>query len=305
MESGMTLIASPPHAILAWSEPTTVASDQDLLGTSPPMRTLRRLLRQVAPYDVPVLLEGEEGTGKRLVAEVIHGRSSYRGGPFVLLDCTAVATMRLPFELFGCAAGICGCLPQGCPGLLELAQGGTLFLRHVEALPSWAQARLLQVLETGTVERLGATDGVTAHVRIIAAITTGVGTQDKPAAAERLRADLGERLSGGVVLNVPPLRERGRDVLLLSQHFLRQANRETDRDVRGFSKEARIVLARYSWPGNLRELQRCVQWAVTKAGRQVTADHLPRRVCAGGWPARARPPFGTARHDGFLAQRGH
>ncbi len=303
----MTPIPSSQRAILAWSEPITGGSDQDLLGESPKMQALRRLLTCMAPYDVPVLMEGEESTGKRLAAEVIHHRSPFREGPFVIFDCAAFTQMMLPIELFGCAAGICDRLPQGLPGMLELAQGGTLFLRHIEQMPTWAQARLLRTLETRTAERLGANEGSSVNVRIVAA-TTSRRTLDEQGTEERLRADLRERLGGGVILTVPPLRERGHDILLLSRHFLKQANQETGRDVRGFSKDALAVLEQYPWPGNLRELRQCIRWAFIEARGYVSAHDFPRHVRAGAAPVLDRRPFGfprRVRRKGAQTPRGH
>lgn len=301
----MTPTLPSQRAILTWSEPAARVSDHRLLGDGPHMQAFRRLLVQVAPYDMPVLLVGEESTGKRLAAEVIHDLSACSAGPFVIFDCAAFPQMVHSIQLFGCAAGICDWLPQGVPGMLELAQGGTLFLRDVGQMPTWAQSRLLRTLETRRAERLGATEGISVNVRIIAAMTSP-GLLDKPEIGECVLADL--RMGGGFLVPVPPLRERGQDIHLLSQLFLRQAIQETGREVRGFRKDALVILERYPWPGNLRELRQCIWGAVMEATRYVTADHLPRHVRAGIAPVHNRQRIGLhwpVRREEPLTHREH
>lgn len=264
------------------SEPR-LRSDRDVVGGSPPMQALRRLIHAFAPYDVPLLLEGEESTGKRLVAEVVHGLSLYRHGPFIAVDCAALPEMLLAVELFGCAPDICAHYVSGFPGKVELARGGTLFLEHLEMMPKWAQARLFRVLEDHAVERMGGSASVPVSARIIGSVV-GCGNRDETSGL-RSRALL-DRLGGGFVLKVPPLRDRGRDVSLLSQHFLAHANWTEGKQIEGFSPAALTALEAYTWPGNLRELQAVIGAAMQRADRLILPEHLslplqrnqPRRV---------------------------
>lgn len=236
-----------------------------------PMRELRRLIRSFAPYDIPLLLEGEESTGKRLVAEVIHSLSQYRTGPFVSLDCAALPEMMLAVELFGCEPGFCVGLAQVLPGKVELARDGTLLLEHVEMIPAWIQGRLLQIFETRSVERMGGVESVPIHVRIMAS-TTGCLSQTAPGQSHNGLIDY---LSGGMPLKVPPLRERAGDIGLLGCHFLAQATRESGKRIEGFSHAALAALEAYTWPGNLRELNRAIRLAASTADRIITPKHVP------------------------------
>nr|MBI3611606.1 sigma-54-dependent Fis family transcriptional regulator [Nitrospirota bacterium] len=235
------------------------------------MRELRRLIRSFAPYDIPLLLEGEEGTGKRLVAEVIHSLSQYRTGPFVSLDCAALPEMMLAVELFGCEPGFFVGLAQVLPGKVELARDGTLLLEHVEMIPAWIQGRLLQTFATRSVERMGGVESVPVHVRIMAS-TTGCLSQTAPGQSHNGLIDY---LSGGVPLKAPPLRERAGDISLLSCHFLAQATRESGKRIEGFSRAALAALESYAWPGNLRELNRAIRLAASTADRIITPKHIP------------------------------
>lgn len=263
----------------AWYAPPSRRSQRDLIGHSMPMRELRCLIRSFAPYDIPLLLEGEESTGKRLVAEVIHSLSRYRTGPFVSLDCAALPEMMLAVELFGCEPGFCVGLAQVLPGKVELvlpgkvelARDGTLLLEHVEMIPAWIQGRLLQIFETRSVERMGGVESVPVHVRIMAS-TTGCLSQTAPGQSYNGLIDY---LSGGVPLKVPPLRERAGDISLLGCHFLAQANRESGKRIEGFSHAALAALEAYSWPGNLRELNRAIRSAASTADRIITPEHVP------------------------------
>lgn len=245
--------------------------DRDLIGKSAPMRALRRLMCAYAPYDVPLLLEGEESTGKRLVAQIVHSLSPYRAGPFIAVDCSAWSDMMLAIELFGCAPGFGRGLAQALPGKVELAWGGTLLLEHTERLPMWIQKRLLQIVETGSVARMGGGGTVPVHVRIIASTTICLG---RPASGQS-RIGLTDYFSGGFPLRLPPLRERRSDIRLLSGHFLALANRELGKQIAGFSSEARAALDAYSWPGNLQELRGVVQSAVLEADWRIGPEQLP------------------------------
>jgi DNA-binding NtrC family response regulator len=214
------------------------------------------------------------------VAEIVHGLSRFRRGPFIAVDCAAFPEMMLAVELFGCAPGLRVELPHGLPGKLELARGGTLLIEHVEQMPRWIQGRLLRFLETGLVERMGGTGAVPVQVRIMASTT---GCLSDTASGRRSLID---DLCGGIPLKVPPLRQRGDDIELLSLHFLGRANREFGKQIQGFSPAARALLEAYTWPGNLRELNGAIRSAALAADRVITSDHFPsvlREAC--GWAA--------------------
>lgn len=245
-------------------------SERDLLGDCPAMQTVRRLVRSFAPYGMPLLLQGEESTGKRLAAEVIHSLSPARRGPFVAVDCAALVDMMLAIELFGCEPGLFGGAPDGVVGKLEQAHGGTLLLERVERMPAWVQGRLLQVLERGLAERLGGAEPREVRVRLLAATTAVSPSQG----AWQGRKTLRDHLSGGETIRLPPLRERGRDVWLLARHFLQLAGRDLGKPTDGFSRPALSLLERHPWPGNLRELEETVRAAARAADRIVTPEHL-------------------------------
>lgn len=253
--------------------------EQDLIGTSPPIEAARTLIRHFAPHDVPILIQGEEGTGKRLVAEIIHSLSPYREGLFLALDCAALAEGLLGLGLFGGDPGLSTGFPQGPRGFLEQASGGTVFLAHIEHMPDWTLSRLVQTLNTRAVERLGEAMPRPVQIRVIAAQTLGPGTF--PRRGKKWEKEL-DRLSGGFPLTLPPLRERTGDLPSLSRHFLEQANRELGSQVRGVSAAALARLEAYPWPGNLRELEAVIRAAASVATRRILPEHLPKRIVEEG-----------------------
>lgn len=258
----------------------TQRGEQDLIGASPPIEAVRKSIRHFAPYDVPMLIQGEEGTGRRLVAEIIHSLSPYREGLFLALDCAALAEGLLGLGLFGGDPGFRARLPQGLPGFLEQASGGTVFLAHIEHMPDWILSRLVRTLETGAVERLGEAMPRPVQVRVIIARTLGPGTFPPPPRGRKWERGL-DRLSGGFPLTLPPLRERAGDLPSLSRHFLEQANRELGSQVRGVSAAALALLEAYPWPGNLRELEAVIRAAASIATRRIRPEHLPKRIVDG------------------------
>jgi len=216
------------------------------------------LARTVAPTDSTALITGETGTGKELVARAIHHWSPRADRAFVAVNCAALAETLLESELFGHEKGaFTGAVAQR-RGRFELAHGGTLFLDEVGEMSPALQAKLLRVLQDGTLERVGSTKTVTVDVRVIAA------TNRDPAqmvAARTFREDLFYRLSV-FPIHLPPLRERPSDILSLAEHVLRQVTRRLGKRITGFSKEAVSLLREYWWPGNIRELQNVVERAV-------------------------------------------
>ena len=244
-------------------------SANSIIGNSPEMRRLVDAVRRIGPSDATVLIIGESGTGKELVAHAIHAASRRASGPFLALNCGAVTATLIESELFGHEKGSFTGAMRRHAGYFERAHGGTLFLDEITEMPLELQVRLLRVLETRTISRVGSTDSVPVDVRVIAA------TNRDPQEAvrqKRLREDLLYRLSV-VPLQVPPLRARAGDVRLLALHFLAQLNHSGKTD-KIFSEATLARLESYRWPGNVRELCNLVQRAyILSDGRVI--DHAP------------------------------
>ena len=245
------------------------SAGQKLLGESRPMRELRRLLTKLAPTESPVLIRGEGGTGKKLIARTLHAQSQRREQPFVTVNCATTPEHLLQAELFGEVGKGGDGLRQRMPGRIEEADGGTLFLDEVGDLPLEVQANLLRFLQQRHVEVDG--ERVPVDVRVVA--TTHV---DLEAAIrmKRFREDLYYRLN---VLQVgtAPLRERHGDLALLANHFAQFYSRETGRRARNFSQDALVAMGKHDWPGNVRELENRVRRGLVLAeGRQIEAFDL-------------------------------
>lgn len=248
------------------------ASLEGLTGESRAMQELYALVRQVAPANATVLLTGESGTGKGELARVIHSLGPRCNGPFVAVHCAALAQSVLESELFGHERGSFTGADRRRLGRFEQANGGTLFLDEIGEVSPAVQVKLLNVLQDRTLERVGGNAAIPLDVRVIAATN-----RDLPQAirAGTFREDLYYRLNV-VQLQVPPLREREGDVLLLAEAFLRRFAAENDKSIRGFSSAACARLKQHEWPGNVRELENAVERAVIMCeGPQIEADHLP------------------------------
>ena len=248
------------------------------LGTSGPTRTLLEMVAKVARSPLPVLITGETGTGKELVARGIHTLSGR--DPFLAVNCAALPDHLLESELFGHEKGAFTGADRAKPGLFEAAHGGTLFLDEVAELPLPLQPKLLRALEEGEVRRVGSTRPTRVDVRLLAATNRDL---DEEIAAGRFRQDLFWRLNG-LALHIPPLRERPADVPVLVDHFLERFAASTDRrTARRFAPEAVSLLVSYPWPGNARELRSAVERAATlHEGDVLPAEALPERVRHGG-----------------------
>lgn len=238
-----------------------------MLGRSPPMRELYRKIECVAATDTTVLITGESGCGKELVACTIHEQSARADRPFVAINCGAISPNLVEAELFGHERGAFTGADRQRLGCFERAQGGTLFLDEITEMAPDLQARLLRVLEAGCFARVGGERELRADVRVLAA------TNRDPAAAVRegsLREDLLYRLAAFPIV-VPPLRERGEDVALLARTFL-DAHNVASGTCKRFSAAALEMLARHPWPGNVRELKNSVHRAFILAGEDVGLD---------------------------------
>ena len=245
-----------------------------IITRSPKMEELKRRVRSVALLDSPVLIFGETGTGKELVAESLHSEGKRASGPFVAQNCAAIPTNLLESIFFGTEKGsYTGAVTR--MGLFEAADGGTLFLDEINSMDASLQAKLLKALEEKKVRRLGGSQAIPFDVRIVAAVNEP--PQDLLRAG-RLREDLYYRL-GVVRLNLPPLRERREDIPLLTKYFIEQYNRSMKRHVRGLTDAVEARFLQYPWPGNVRQLRNVVEGAFAVArgellGEDEVADSL-------------------------------
>jgi len=233
---------------------------EDILGTTRSMREIFSVIARVSTTDATVLIQGESGTGKELLARAIHSNSPRKSGPFVAINCGAIAETLLEAELFGHEKGAYTGAHIQRKGKLELAEGGTLFLDEIAEMSVQLQVKLLRFLQERQIERIGGRETIRVDVRVIAATNKDVVTEMQ---AGRFREDLYYRLSV-VNLNVPPLRERGEDIVILANAFLRRRAQELRRKLR-FGDAALEAMTRYRWPGNVRELENTVQRAAIMA----------------------------------------
>jgi two-component system response regulator AtoC len=253
-----------------------------LIGTSPAMQKVYDMITRVAPTDATVLLTGDSGTGKDLVAQTLHDLSRRRQAPFLPLNCGAVSPNLIESELFGHERGSFTGAERMHKGYFERADGGTLFLDEITEMAVELQVKLLRVLETSTVLRIGGERPVSIDVRVIAA----TNRRPEDAVAEgKLREDLLYRLKV-FPIHLPPLHERGGDVELLAENFLAQLNTAEGTD-KMFTKAAMERLRAQSWPGNVRELKNLIHHAFILADEEIGPDCLPLEPAGGGDSSRA------------------
>ncbi len=244
-----------------------------MIGASPPMQDLRRLITRVSQSDSAVLITGESGSGKELVAETIHNESSRHGGPFVAINCAALPASLVEAELFGFNKGGFAGAVRSHAGIFERAYGGTVFLDEITEMPLEVQSYLLRVLESGRITRLGSGIETKIDVRIIAA------TSRCPLQASKegqLREDVYYRLAVFPIA-VPPLRRRGNDIQLLISHFLEQLNDRYGVD-KSVSVELRKEFQAYSWPGNVRELANAMERAFMLSEQFIAPIQLDSNI---------------------------
>ena len=267
----------------------------DVVGQSEVMRRVLETVRQVAPSKATVLLTGESGTGKEIVAAALHRWGDRAGRPLIKVSCAAIPETLLESELFGYEKGAFTGATGRRRGRFEAAHGGTLFLDEVGELPMSVQIKLLRVLQDATFERLGSNDPIEVDVRLVAATNADL---EGLVARGLFREDLFYRLNV-INIDLPPLRARTGDVVLLAGFFLKIAGEKNGKKVDGFTRAALESLQRYAWPGNVRELENCVERAVVLSkGGLIDVDVLPQAVRAGKRVTETVTfPVGTTLHD--------
>jgi two-component system response regulator HydG len=248
------------------------------------MRNISRMIEQVAPSTATVLITGDSGTGKEIVADAIHNASPRRGKPLIKVSCAALPETLLEAELFGHEKGAFTGANARKEGRFELAHGGSLFLDEVGEISPAVQVKLLRVLQDQKFERLGGTRTIDADVRILAATNKDL---QKEVEEKRFREDLFYRLNV-INIRIPSLRERKDDIQILAMHFLKTYADKNQKNLEGFSEDAMLALTSYDWPGNVRELENAVERAVVfTSGTLVPLSVLPQNVST----------FGESRHS--------
>ncbi|HWO22072.1 MAG TPA: sigma 54-interacting transcriptional regulator [Kofleriaceae bacterium] len=287
--------ARTPGALVmaAKAAPQKARSDDDLVVAAPAMRRIYALVDRIADSSLSVLILGETGVGKEMVAEAIHARSARRTGPIVKINCASLPENLLESELFGHERGAFTGADRRKIGFFEAAAGGSIFLDEIGEMAPALQAKMLRVLERKVITRVGGTDEIPVDVRIIAATHRDAEAEVR---AGRFREDLYFRLAG-FTLAVPPLRDRAEEIVPLAQHFARRVAEELGQPAPQLSEDAQLALRSHDWPGNVRELRNALERAVVvQTSGTITAEDLPDRVCDAG--RRARPatlPDGSIR----------
>jgi two-component system nitrogen regulation response regulator GlnG len=265
-------------------EPAALPDDlpaDRIVGRSPVVQEMCKQIGRIAAQDVNVLILGESGVGKELVARAIYQHSNRAGQPFLAINCGAIPEGLVESELFGHEQGAFTGADRRRIGRFEQVRDGTLLLDEIGDMPLAAQAKMLRLLQEQRFERVGGNQPITTHVRILAATNQNL---ERLIADGKFRSDLYYRLKV-VTIHVPPLRERKDDIPELAHHFLFGFARSADRDIRGFAPEAIDRLQQYDWPGNVRELQNCIQGAVLQTvGHTISLHDLPGLVGGGAIP---------------------
>ena len=272
-----------------------------IIGASPAMLEVFELIRKAAASDAPVLIYGESGTGKELVARAIHQCGLRREAPFIQFSCAALNQSLLESELFGHAKGAFTGAYRHRMGRFEAANTGNIFLDEIGDVPLDTQVKLLRVLESRQVERVGEHNPVKVDVRIISATHQDLETLIQKGS---FRQDLFFRINV-IPINLPPLRERIEDLPLLINVFLERLRQKTHKEISGLNREALDMCLNYKWPGNVRELKGALQYAfVVCESNQIEKDHLPPKICGqAASPADPVPPRQPARPEPKLSEK--
>jgi len=246
-----------------------------IIGNSPALREVYKILEKVAPTDSTVLVTGESGTGKELLVRALHKNSKRHGKPFVPINCGAIPRELLESELFGHEKGAFTHAIRSRPGRFELADGGTIFLDEIGEMDLSLQVKILRALQEKEIERVGGTVTKKVDVRVVAATNRDLEAE---VTAGRFREDLFYRLNV-IPLHLPPLRERGEDILVLADYFLRGFCHEKDRPHMKVSPQAKAMLVAYSWPGNVRELENFMErLSILCEDQKVEPGDLPEKI---------------------------
>ncbi len=268
-----------------------------IIGNSPALREVFKVLEKVAPTDSTVLITGESGTGKELLVRALHKSSRRAGAPFIPINCGAIPRELLESELFGHEKGAFTHAIRSRPGRFELADGGTVFLDEIGEMDLSLQVKILRVLQEKEIERVGGTQIKKVDVRVVAATNRDL---EHEVAAHRFREDLFYRLNV-IPMHLPALRERVGDVLLLAEAFMRRFCGLKNRKPLAFKPEASDMLENYSWPGNVRELENLMErLSILCDNAQVATDDLPEKIWKDVGQVRERPaPAVFATPTGF------
>jgi len=246
-----------------------------IIGSSPALREVYKMLEKVAPTDSTVLVTGESGTGKELLVRALHKNSKRHDKPFVPINCGAIPRELLESELFGHEKGAFTHAIRSRPGRFELADGGTIFLDEIGEMDLSLQVKILRALQEKEIERVGGTGSKKVDVRVVAATNRDLEIE---VAAGRFREDLFYRLNV-IPMHLPPLRERDDDIMALAEHFLHGFCFEKDRKTLSISSQAKAMLRHYAWPGNVRELENFMErLSILCEGPQVTPVDLPEKI---------------------------
>jgi DNA-binding NtrC family response regulator len=248
---------------------------EKIVGKSPAIREVFKIIDDVARSNATILISGESGTGKELVARAIHNRSARRDGLFVAVNCAAIPENLLESELFGHEKGsFTGAIDRQI-GKFEISSGGTIFLDEIGSLPLPMQAKLLRALQEKEIERIGGSKPIPVDVRIISATNSDLRAEIKN---RKFREDLYYRLNV-IPIHLPPLRERKEDIPLLANHFLNKYKHEFGKKIKSFKKETLALLSAYDWPGNVRELENMVERLVVLTRAELIGnDKLPAEI---------------------------
>lgn len=250
-------------------------SSVEMIGKSTELNKVKLMIQKAAPSKASVLITGESGVGKELVAKAIHNNSQRKDKPLITVHCAALSESLLESELFGHEQGAFTGADNQQKGRFELADGGSIFLDEIGEINQVTQVKLLRVLQERCFERVGGTETLHVDVRVIAATNKNLEEEVK---AGRFREDLYYRLNV-VRIMMPGLKERKDDIPLLMHSFLKEYNQENGKEIIGFDKQAKSALLKYNWPGNIRELRNCVESAVVMCtGKEITLQDLPASI---------------------------
>ena len=268
-----------------------------MIGKSAELNRVKELISKAAPSKANVLITGESGVGKELVAKSIHDQSPRKDKPFIIVHCAALSDTLLESELFGYEKGAFTGADSQHKGRFEIADGGTIFLDEIGEINAATQVKLLRVIQEKSFERVGGTTPINVDVRIVAATNRNLEEEVKNG---KFREDLFYRLNV-VRIPMPPLRERKDDIPLLLHNFLREFNIENEKNIQGFDNRAKSAILKYSWPGNIRELKNCVESAVVMCtGDEIKIEDLPATVREKGEEKVINIPVGMKLDDAEL-----